>query len=150
MDSSVDDLRNHMQKLVDRCRSYSETGNNYSEKGRKFCKLLLNLQEDVWVGRLGDLAPLLSNFGFVLEELQTYRDGVLRSLETTFAEPMEAFVKREVKTIKKLKNDLQKAGEEYEAALAKYLSLKTNCDREIRSARETEVAMLRRKFEMHR
>ena len=150
MDGSVDDLRNHLQRLVDKCRTYCEYGNSYSDKGRKFCKLLVSLQEDTWVQRLGDVAPLLSNFGFVLDEVQSYRDGVLASMETTFAAPMEEFVEREKQHIKKLKIDLQKSGEEYESALAKYLALKNTCDRETRKSRETEVAMLRRKFEMHR
>ena len=150
MDGSVDDLRNHLQKLVDKCRTYCDYGNSYSEKGRKFCKLLVSLQEDTWTQRLGDVAPLLSNFGFVLDEVQSYREGVLASLETTFAAPMEEFVEREKQHIKSLKSDLQKAGEDYEAALAKFLALKNSSDRETRLSRETDVAMLRRKFEIHR
>lgn len=150
MDSSVDVLRNYLHRLVDDCRSYCDKGNAYSESGRKFCSLLLKLQDDDWVLRIGDVATLLSNFGFVLDEVQAYREGVLSSLETTFAAPMEEFVKIEVKTIKKLRADLQRSGEEYEQALAKYLAMKTGTDPELKKSREKELAALRKQFELHR
>ena len=150
MDDGVDDLRNHLQKLVDKCRHFCEKGNSYSESGRKFCSLLLNLQDDVWVSRLGDMGPLLSNFGFVLDEIQLYTDGVLSSLETTFSAPMEEFVKREVKSIKKLKSEMEKSGEEYEVALSKFLTLKNSTDSETKINREKELNMHRKKFELNR
>ena len=79
-----------------------------------------------------------------------YRDGVLSSLECTFSEPMEEFVKREVKSIKILKQELYRAREEYELATGKFLALKSSVDPATRKSREEELATLRKKFELHR
>ena len=151
MDTIVDGLRQHLQHLVDRCRNYCEKGNTYSDVGRSFCSLLTGFTKDeTWSAKLGDVAPLLAKFGEVLDEIQAYRDGVLSSLEMTFSAPMEEFVKREVKTVKKLKQDVAKSAEEYEAGLAKFQLLKASIDPEMLSIRETELALLRSKFEMYR
>ncbi len=65
---------------------------------------MIKLQtEEAWSNRLGELAPLLSFIGTTFEEIESYRDAVLLSLETTFSAPMEEFVKREVKTVKAMK-----------------------------------------------
>lgn len=79
------------------------SGNAFVESGKDFSSLLCSLQNPVWADRLGDLAPLLSKLGGIFEEIESYRDAVLLSLETTFSAPMEEFVHIEVKTVKKLK-----------------------------------------------
>jgi hypothetical protein len=38
-------------------------------------------------------------FGETLDEIQSYMEALLLSLETTFSAPMEEFVKREVSTL---------------------------------------------------
>ena len=75
-------------------------------------------------------------FGETLDEIQNYREALLISLETTFSAPMEAFVKREVKEVKKKRKELQLSLEEYEANLAKMLLLKNNTEAEVVTEKE--------------
>ena len=58
-----------------------------------------------WFTRLGALAPALVSLGEVLGDIQTIEEATLQSLENTFCAPMEDFVKREIKTIRKVSND---------------------------------------------
>lgn len=150
MDEIVGGLRIHLQLMVTKCRSYCDAGNRYGDAGKEFSRLMSALQEDGWVNHLGELGQLLASFGSALEEIQHYRDALLLSLETTFSVPMEEFVKREVKTVKRLKQAYQKSAEEYETALSKSLQLRASTDPEAYLQKEAEVAMLRRKFELSR
>ena len=65
-----------------------------------------NLQGECWFLRLGSLAPAMVRFGETLEEIQNYQDALLESLETTFSAPMEQFVKREVKEVKRKRQEV--------------------------------------------
>jgi hypothetical protein len=76
------------------------------------------LREPEWSNRLGDgLSEFLASFGNAFElvflffyspltcfEIESYREAVLLSLETTFSAPMEEFVKLEAKAVRKLKS----------------------------------------------
>jgi hypothetical protein len=95
--------------------------------------LMVNLQkEDGWSARLGEeLSGLLAFIGATFEEIESYRDAVLLSLETTFSAPMEEFVRREVKTVRGMKADIADCAEQYESALQKFLQLKTSADHEL-------------------
>lgn len=150
MDQNVDELRNHLQLLVCKCREYCRIGHVSCEAGKDFSFLISALSDDSWFGRLGDLAILLSKFGDIFEEIESYREAVLLSLETTFSAPMEEFVKREVKEIKKLKTRVQQCSEDYELLLSKFLALKPDIDSEIIHQKEEELAMIKNKFELCR
>jgi len=89
-------------------------------------------------------------FGETLDDIQNYREALLISLETTFSAPMEAFVKREVKEVKKKRKELQLFLEEYEANLAKMLLLKNNAEPEVVAEKEGAVAASKRRFELVR
>lgn len=67
-----------------------------------FCFVRYIFARESWFTRLGALAPALVRFGEVLGDIQNYEEALLQSLETTFCAPMEDFVKREVKTIRKV------------------------------------------------
>jgi len=84
-----------------------------SEVGREFAMELKGRENDSnFQARLGSLAPILHRFGETLEEIQNYREALLISLETTFSEPMETFVKREVKEVKKKRVEMSGSLEE--------------------------------------
>ena len=68
----------------------------------------------------------------------------------TFSAPIEEFVRREVKTVKKLKSDMQRAAEEYETTLSKFLLLKSSTEPDLLKTKESELAILRQRFEMIR
>ncbi|CAM9849368.1 unnamed protein product, partial [Choristocarpus tenellus] len=95
-------LRGHLQQLVSVARKYCDTGNAFCEHGRELSNMLMNLQGESWFTRLGPLAPALVSFGETLGDIQNYEEALLQSLENTFSAPMEEFVKREVKTIRKV------------------------------------------------
>eukprot|EP00607_Mallomonas_marina_P008350 CAMPEP_0182424482 /NCGR_PEP_ID=MMETSP1167-20130531/10693_1 /TAXON_ID=2988 /ORGANISM="Mallomonas Sp, Strain CCMP3275" /LENGTH=861 /DNA_ID=CAMNT_0024604331 /DNA_START=153 /DNA_END=2738 /DNA_ORIENTATION=+ len=150
LDDVVGGLRTHLQSMVTACREFCQSGGDYSIKAREFSGHMVGLKESVWVSHLGELGELLSAFGTALDEMHWYRDQLLSSLETTFSSPMDEFVKREVKTVKRLKQALQKNSEEYEQALSKFLSLKTSADSDLFLQKEADLAMLRRRFELSR
>lgn len=55
-----------------------------------------------WFTQLGPMGSALESLGGVLEDIQSFQEEtLLHSLEDTF-DPMEDFVKREVKTIRKV------------------------------------------------
>ncbi|CAN0081455.1 unnamed protein product, partial [Phaeothamnion confervicola] len=104
-------LRTHLQQLVVVARKYCASGNAFCEHGRELGSALMNLQQQGGDGpgqylRLGDLAPALVRFGSTVEEIQNYMEALLLSLETTFSAPMEEFVKREVKFVRKMKAEV--------------------------------------------
>lgn len=115
----MDDLKAQLQLLVDRCRQYCQNGNAFVESGKAFAYLMSALREPEWSNRLGDgLSEFLASFGNAFElvilvfsdfsltcfEIESYREAVLLSLETTFSAPMEEFVKLEAKAVRKLKS----------------------------------------------
>ena len=121
------------------------------KSGRGFAALMVKLQsDDAWANRLGELAHLLSFIGATFEEIESYRDAVLLSLETTFSAPMEEFVRREVKTVKSMKLDITECAEQYEVLLSKFLQLKTNTDRDTVEQKQAELALLKKKYELSR
>ncbi len=150
IDENVEGLRRHMLRLVDICRRYCEAGTAFSEVGRTFASEMMHLNGDPWFTRLGDLAPALVRFGETLDEIQSYRDALLISLETTFSAPMEAFVKREVKEVKKKRQEMRTSMEEYEANLMKLGTLKNNAESEVVADREAAVAASKRRYELVR
>jgi len=112
IDENVEGLRDHMLKLVSICRKYCDLGAQFTEVGRELAGEMMHLQGESWFTRLGELAPSLVRFGETLDEIQNYREALLVSLETTFSVPMEQFVRREVKEVKKTRNALQQHLEE--------------------------------------
>ena len=64
--------------------------------------------------------------------------------------PMEQFVRREVKEIKKKRSELQKNILEYENDLAKYLQLKNNEKESVISQHMSKIASSKRAFELVR
>mmetsp|Transcript_20948 Transcript_20948/g.30198 ORF Transcript_20948/g.30198 Transcript_20948/m.30198 type:complete len:833 (+) Transcript_20948:91-2589(+) len=151
MDKNVEDLRSHLQLLVDKCRSYCKNGNAFVDSGKDFASLMSQLQEPVWAGRLGEgLSEFLAKFGNAFEMIESYREAVIVSLETTFSAPMEEFVKLEAKSVRKLKNAVSQNSEVYESALAKFLSLKTSVDDEVVHRKEAELATMRKELELSR
>lgn len=63
----------------------------------------LLLYRESWFTRLGFLAPELESLGRVLEDVQVFQEEtLLHPLEDMF-DPTEDFVKREVKTIRKVR-----------------------------------------------
>lgn len=150
MDKTVEELRSHLTLMVDKCRQYCKQGNSFVDSGKDFSSLLCSLHDPVWADRLGDLAPLLAKLGGIFEEVESYRDAVLLSLETTFSAPMEEFVHIEVKTVKKLKQEVAKCADEYEVNLAKFLHLRKNIEPEIIEQKESELQVMRKKYELAR
>ena len=64
----MEDLRVHLQLLVDRCGQYCQLGKEFVQAGKAFSSLLSQLDEPIWRERLGaDLSAFLSNFGHVFE-----------------------------------------------------------------------------------
>jgi hypothetical protein len=131
---------------VDLCRLYCEAGASFGNHGKEFAAEMMHLQGESWFTRLGDLAPMLVRFGETLDEIQSYRDAFLLSLETTFCAPMEVrcgvhlttahdsyfvyvqeFVRREVKTVSKLKQEMQALSIEHEKMLGAFLKVKYVC-----------------------
>lgn len=74
---------------------------------------LMHLEGESWFTRLGDLAPALVRFGETFDEIQNYRDAVLMSLEATFLTPMRDFVKRELKEIRDMKDEVNRGYDDY-------------------------------------
>ena len=151
VDENVEGLRKHMLRLVAICRQYCEAGQVFSDIGRNFAAEMMHLQDtESWFTRLGDLAPALIRFGETLDEIQNYREALLISLETTFSQPLEAFLKREVKEVKKKRIELQSSLVEYENNLSKFLALKNNDKDDVVEMHETIVAASKRRFELNR
>ena len=142
---NVNDLRLHMLRLVEVCRRYCEAGNAFSEVGRTFAAELRGE-----VPALASLSPILRRFGETLEEIQNYREALLISLETTFSQPMEIFVKREVKEVKKKRVEMTSLLEEHEQNLTKMLALKNNAEEDVVIEREAAVASSKIRFELVR
>jgi hypothetical protein len=150
IDENVEGLRRHMLRLVAICRKYCAAGQEFNEIGRVFAAEMMHLQGESWFTRLGDLAPALIRFGETLDEIQNYREALLISLETTFSQPMEAFVKREVKEVNRKRADLQSTTAEYELSLSRLLSLKISDRKEVVESAEANVAVCKHRFELVR
>ncbi len=150
LDENVESLRAHLQHLVTVARSYCNIGNSFCEHGRELASALLHLHGEDWLKRLGLVAHILVHFGETLDEIQNYVEAFLLSLENTFTAPMEEFVKREVKNIRKMKNVVHRTSVEYETGLSNLLSLKNNCDELAAEARLSEVATMKKRFELAR
>lgn len=150
IDENVEGLRKHMLRLVSICRKYCDLGQQFTETGRELAGEMMHLQGESWFTRLGELAPSLVRFGETLGEIQNYREALLVSLETTFSVPMEQFVRREVKEVKKKRYELQRNLEEYENDLSRYLLLKNNEKQDIIDHHETKIAHSKRAFELVR
>lgn len=160
-EEGVDELRVFAQQLVDSCRRYCKHGNHAVESGREFAGLLKSLTSDAWVQRFGRVASLLAKFGETFEEIESFREGLLRSLEETFCAPMEEFVRLEVKRVRNMKQEVQKASSDLEASLVKYLrhrhsggsgpSLAAGSAGQDSSEKwEAQMAVLRQSFELTR
>lgn len=152
LDQNVEGLRGHLQQLVTIARKYCESGNTFCAHGKELSSALMHLQgeKESWFQRLGDLSPALIRFGETLDEIQNYNEQLLLSLETTFSAPMEEFVRREVKFIRKMKAEVNRASEDYETHLSKFLQLKNSTDGAQVQVRSAEVAKTRRHFELSR
>ncbi|GMI16032.1 hypothetical protein TrLO_g1413 [Triparma laevis f. longispina] len=150
VEGNVEGLREHMLKLVGICRGYCEKGAEFVLTGRRFAQEMRNLHGESSRIRLGSLAPAMVRFGETLEEIQNYQDALLSSLETTFSAPMEQFVKREVKEVKRKRQELGRNLEEYEANLSRLLLLKNNTEPSIILERENAVSTSKRRFELTR
>ncbi|CAN0028227.1 unnamed protein product, partial [Discosporangium mesarthrocarpum] len=102
LDRNVEGLRGHLQGLVYVTRKYCDSGNIFCEHGKDLSGMLINLQGESWFTRLGPLANAMVSFGETLGDIQEKEEALLQSLENTFSAPMEEFVKREVKFIRKV------------------------------------------------
>lgn len=90
-------------------------------------------------------------FGETFDEIQSYNDAVLFSLESTFLTPMREFVKRELKEVKTQKEEVSRAHEEYLLHLQRYLQqLKRGTDPAVILARTQELIAIRRRYELGR
>jgi len=92
----------------------------------------------------------LVRFGETLDEIQTSLESLVYSLESTFSAPMEEFVKQEVRSVIKMKQEVNKSREEFEAQQGKLLQLKRNSDEPQYQIRAAEVAQIKRRFELGR
>jgi len=179
LDENVEGMRKHLQRLVDIVQKYIEAGVAFSAVGRTFASELMHLQEgkasgksgtgggsgngggngglsqqgggESWFSRLGDLAPALVRFGETIDEIQSYNDAVLFSLESTFLAPMREFVKRELKEVKSLKDAVGRAYEDYVAHLQRHLQqLRRGTNPEVLRARTQDLIGVRRRYELGR
>lgn len=81
---------------------------------------------------------------------------LLSSLEETFCAPMEEFVRLEVKRVRRMKQDVQKASGDLEASLVKYLRQRHGAGTGGGGAQEppdqwdTQLSVLRQSFELTR
>ncbi len=151
LDENVESLRAHLQHLVSVARHYCNAGNSFCEHGRELASALLHLHEKSWLARLGVVAYILVHFGETLTEIQNYVEAFLLSLEYTFMAPMEEFVKREVKNIRKMKTMVQRTSEEYELCLSRLLHVKNNStDSVIDEGRLSDIATAQKRFECAR
>ena len=159
LEESVDDLRGLAEQLVDSCRRYCKHGNAASDSARTFSHLLKSLVSNHWTHRFGRVATLLAKFGDTFDEIESFREGLMRSLEETFCAPMEEFVRLEVKRVRTMKQDMQKASNELEASLVKYLrqrqsgggsSVVGGSGVENQEKWDTELSVLRQSFELTR
>lgn len=82
--------------------------------------------------------------------IQSYNDAVLFSLESTFLQPMREFVKRELKEVKQLKEEVSRAHEDYLLYLQRYLQLKRGTDPAMVRERTQELIAVRRRYELGR
>ncbi|CAM9882221.1 unnamed protein product [Ectocarpus sp. 12 AP-2014] len=151
LDSNVEGLRGQLQQLVAVARKYCGNGLAFCEHGRELAGVLMNPRGESWFTRLGPLAPALEELGRVLGDIQGFQEDVLlRPLENAFY-PMEDFVKGEVKTIRKMKQEMNRSCEDYEHSMARFLQLKRNSEEGVtQQARAAEVALSKKKFEMAR
>ncbi len=151
LDENVESLRAHLQHLVTVARSYCNAGNSFCEYGRELASALLHLHGESWLTRLGVVAHILVHFGETLDEIQNYVEALLLSLENTFTAPMEEFVKREVKNIRKMKTVVQRTSEEYELSLSRLLHVKNNStDSLVAESRLSDMATAQKRFECAR
>ncbi len=151
LDENVESLRAHLQHLVTVTRSYCNAGNSFYEHGRELASALLRLHGESWLTRLGVVAHILVHFGETLDEIQNYVEAFLLSLENTFTAPMEEFVKREVKNIRKMKTVVQRTSEEYELSLSRLLHVKNNStDSLVAEGRLSDMATAQKRFECAR
>eukprot|EP00752_Nemacystus_decipiens_P002697 g2518.t1 len=150
LDSNVEGLRGQLQQLVTVARKYCGTGLALCDHGRELAGVLMNERGESWFTRLGPLGSALEELGRVLAEIQGLQEGtLLHPLEAMFG-PMEDFVKREVKTIRKMKQEMHRACEEHEHSMARFLQLKRNSEESVTQAKAAEVAQSKKRFEMAR
>eukprot|EP00937_MAST-01D_sp_MAST-1D-sp2_P006158 g6158.t1 len=175
---SVAVLERTMQRLVDVTRRYGKHGEQFSDTGRRFAEELagLRLVHGAGAGAGGrpsragaghergqrgpgsgsesgapqTLEGVVQQFGSTMEALQSYRDTLLESMEMVFAQPMEAFARREAKEARKVNKDVTRAREVYEEKLARYLALPNNAQPADVRAREAAAAGEKRRFELAR
>ncbi len=150
LDENVESLRAHLQHLVTIARNYCNTGNSFCEHGRELASALLHLHGEGWLKRLGVVAHILVYFGETLDEIQNYLETFLLSLENTFTAPMEEFMKREVKGVRKMKTVVTRTSEDYELSLSKFLHLKNNTDALAAEVRFAEITDKKKIFELAR
>ena len=151
LEENVDGLRGHLNRLVECSRAYCDAGKEFSARGREFSAALMHVGgTESWYQRLGDLSSALGELGSTIEEIQSYRDALLLALETTFCSAMEAFVKREVKGVRRLKAECGKCLEEHEQDLARLLSLRNDAPEDLRRERLLAVKGSRKRYELAR
>uniref|UniRef100_A0A7R9U3L3 Uncharacterized protein n=1 Tax=Pinguiococcus pyrenoidosus TaxID=172671 RepID=A0A7R9U3L3_9STRA len=153
--ANVEALRERLQRLVKCARDYVRAGNEYSRLGRLFAAELVDLHfrngpKSASAVRVGDLGPVLAELGKTVEEIQSYRDTFLVSLETTFCAPMEAFVKREIKGVRQMKVESQRSLEEHEQDLGKLLQLRNDADAAVVSQRKQAASASYKRHELAR
>ncbi len=141
---ALDDLRNLMRNIVAKSRTYCEEGIVNTEHGRALFQCLRDLRQEQWEDRLGAIATLMAQIGDSLIQLEDYREGLMSAIESTFREPMEEFVEREIDTIKQLKQQHTMERFSYESLLEKYLGKKNNIEL------ESQVIEARAAFEKSR
>ncbi|CAN0238295.1 unnamed protein product, partial [Ectocarpus fasciculatus] len=150
LDSNFEGLRGQLQQLVAVARKYCGNGFAFCEHGRELAGVLMNPRGESWFTRLGALAPALEELGRVLGDIQGFQeDTLLRPLENAFY-PMEDFVKGEIKTIRKMKQEMNRSCEDHEHSMARFLQLKRNSEEGVTQARAAEVALSKKRFEMAR
>jgi hypothetical protein len=71
LDENIEELRGHLQLMVDRCRLYSKNGSVFAESGKEFANVLISMNSPAWTARLGNVAILLSKFGETFEEVRS-------------------------------------------------------------------------------
>jgi len=128
VEMAVEGLREHMNKLVDRCRNFCQKGIRNVDHGRALFRLLKELKETKWSDGIGPVAPLIANVGETLDELESYREGVLSAMESSFSAPLEDTMNQEIQKLNGLKKAHADAKKEFNTYLDNYLAIKPITD----------------------
>ncbi|CAG8438233.1 5506_t:CDS:10 [Acaulospora colombiana] len=146
-ESSVFGLENTIKNLVKLSRSSVELAQEYTVKQLQFAEELgiFAKQQPESI-----IKTVLTKYVSSLQEVERSRRILSSHIFNMFIEPLEAFAKNEILPLKDIKKSFEKAGNEVDAALSKYMNKrpKDSMIREILALMFTESSFYHQSYEI--